>query len=246
MVKAFVVAQDRASSRRGPAPGTARPCPQAARRGGGAEGNRVRRHAAAHPQRQDHAPPAQGARTRSARRRHSPRWSGRRRVIAPPPTGTGPLRTRTSRCACSPTCCASGASRRSARSSTAQGKIRGFLHLYIGEEAVAVGVMHALDAGGRRRRHLPRARPRAAARRADDGDHGRDVRQARRLLARPRRLDAPVRCAAPLLRRQRHRRRRAAAGGRAGAGRQAAGQRRASPPASSAKARWPKVPSTSR
>ena len=44
------------------------------------------------------------------------------------------------------------------------GKIRGFLHLYIGEEAVAVGAMQALDAGRRGRRDLPRARPRAGAR----------------------------------------------------------------------------------
>ena len=46
---------------------------------------------------------------------------------------------------------------------------------------------------GQRRRHLPRAWPCAAARRVDERHHGRDVRQAGRLLARARRLDAPVR-----------------------------------------------------
>ena len=83
------------------------------------------------------------------------------------------------------------------------GKIRGFLHLYIGEEAVAVGA-HAAPARRRRGlRHLPRARPRAGARRPDAQGDGRDVRQGRRLLARSRRVDAPVRRRAPPVRRQR-------------------------------------------
>ncbi len=42
---------------------------QAARRGGGAQGDRLPADAAAHPQRQDHAPPAEGPRARPARRR---------------------------------------------------------------------------------------------------------------------------------------------------------------------------------
>ena len=91
------------------------------------------------------------------------------------------------------------------------GKIRGFLHLYIGEEAVAAGAMRALApednviATYREHGH-------ALLRGVRDGPHhGRDVRQARRLLARPRRLDASLRREDALLRRQRDRRRRLAA-----------------------------------
>jgi hypothetical protein len=51
------------------APRTARPCPQAAGRGGGAEGDRLPRQPAQDALRQDHAPAAQGARTRAAGRR---------------------------------------------------------------------------------------------------------------------------------------------------------------------------------
>ena len=46
------------------------------------------------------------------------------------------------------------------------GKIRGFLHLYIGEEAIAAGVMPALERRRRGRLDVPRARSRARARRA--------------------------------------------------------------------------------
>ena len=90
-------------------------------------------------------------------------------------------------------------------------KIRGFLHLYIGEEAVAVGVMQALEPRGRDRRDLPRARSRARPRRLGRVDHGGDVREGRGLLARAGRIDAPVRRRDAVLRRQRDRRRWSAA-----------------------------------
>ena len=106
-----------------------------------------------------------------------------------------------------------------------QEKIRGFLHLYDGEEAIAAGVIPLLGADDRivatYREHghaLVRGVPMAA--------HGRDVRQGGGLLGRPRRLHAPLRRGGELLRRQRHRRRRAAAGRRAGAGATAWGARR--------------------
>ena len=96
-------------------------------------------------------------------------------------------------------------------------KIRGFLHLYDGEEAVAVGVMQALgpeDAVvATYREHgqaIARGVPMAAVMAEMYG-------KARGLLPRPRRLDAPVRPRHPVLRRQRHRRRRSAARRRSGA-----------------------------
>ena len=70
MVKAFVSLKDGFTADEDLRRDLLGPRAQAARRGRRAQGDRVRRRAAAHPQRQDHAPPAQGPRTRPARGRH--------------------------------------------------------------------------------------------------------------------------------------------------------------------------------
>ena len=98
------------------------------------------------------------------------------------------------------------------------GKIRGFLHLYIGEEAVAVGALHALrpaDNVVATYREHGHALVRGLSMEAIMAEM---FGKQRRLRARPRRLDAPVRRGDAALRWQRHRRRRAAArdGARAG------------------------------
>ena len=136
VVKAFVVAAARLrADRRAPARAH-RLRPQAPRRGGRPEGDRVPPGPPEDAQRQDHAPPAPRPRARAARRR-------------PVDAGVGLMSTArrtTKRSRCCATWCASAASRSAASSCTRRARIRGFLHLYIGEEAVAVGVMHALTA----------------------------------------------------------------------------------------------------
>jgi TPP-dependent pyruvate/acetoin dehydrogenase alpha subunit len=73
-----------------------------------------------------------------------------------------------------------------------QEKIRSFLHLYIGEEAIAAGAMQPLAPAdavvATYREHGPRARPRRIDGRGDGGN----VRQGRRLQPRARRVDAPL------------------------------------------------------
>ena len=118
-------------------------------------------------------------------------------------------------------------------------KIRGFLHLYIGEEAIAVGVMRALTpedavvATYREHGH-------AIARGIPCSPSWPRCTASRKAAA----AAAAARCTSsmpdPILRRQRHRRRRIAARRRAGAGRPHAAAAE-SPPASSAKARSPRA-----
>jgi len=88
-----------------------------------------------------------------------------------------------------------------------QGKIGGFLHLYIGQEPIAVGACAALPARRLRADDLPRPRPRPRAWHDREDRDGRALRQGHRLLEGARRLDALLRRRAQHARRLRDRRR---------------------------------------
>ena len=125
-----------------------------------------------------------------------------------------------------------------------QGKIPSTLHLYIGQEAVAVGVCAHLTTADYATSHAPAARPRDRQGRDHPLDHGRAVRQAHRLLQGQGRLDARGRHDRRHDPRHRHRRRQHPADDGAGAGVQAAGEPAASPCPSWAMARRTRARST--
>ncbi len=87
------------------------------------------------------------------------------------------------------------------------GLIGGFCHLYIGQEAIVVGVQMALRQGDKVVTSYRDHGHMLAAGMDPKGRHGRADRTRHRLLARQGRLDAHVLQEGELLRRPRHRRR---------------------------------------
>ena len=107
----------------------------------------------------------------------------------------------------------------------ATGAIPGFVHLYAGEEASAVGVCFDLDDRDSIA-STHRGHGHCIAKGVDVGDDGRDLRQGHRLLPGQGRLDAHRRPLPGDAGGQRDRRRWTSADLRHGAGRQAPGHRR--------------------
>ncbi len=73
-----------------------------------------------------------------------------------------------------------------------KGEMPGFLHLYVGEEATAIGVCADLRAGRLDLQHASRSWACLGQGRASRARNGRTVRQGDRLLRRPWRQHAPV------------------------------------------------------